>query len=226
MAPSASPTTLSPTTSIAPSQSPTIFCEAECSFIDGVLRDQGELINGRLRRNETTSSCENRKPYPGSFGDVDRYYERIGPFCNKEPEETCVTVTWDFGTCEQLGDVQVHPVAYSEFNPLNMSEGYLGDNGPSLTPRFSFFVPGLSTFEMIFQQVFPGPTGIGCSFRFRVDFGFCINQVAEYQPIYPDQIQTGRNNDTDLPEEEFRTATVGGPTAGGPKRLRKRMGNT
>lgn len=79
-----------------------------------------------------------------------------------------------------------------------MSDGYLGDNGPSFTSEFSFVLPGSSTFYMVFQQIFPGNTGLGCSFRFRVDFGFC-NQAAETTLIVPDDVRRGPN--TDEPEE-------------------------
>jgi hypothetical protein len=71
------------------------------------------------------------------------------------------------------GDVQVHPTAYTSFDPENQALGYLGDSGPSSTADFSFILPGNTNFFMIFQQVFPGSDGIGCAFGFRVDFGFC-----------------------------------------------------
>lgn len=116
----------------------------------------------------------------------------------------CVTINWDFGTCEDEGDVQVHPVAYTIFNPEDISEGYLGDSGPSTTPEFSFNLDGFSNFFMIFQQVFPGNDanfGIGCTFRFRVDFGFC-NQEASFLPALPDEEEErGHNIDSMLLEE-------------------------
>lgn len=130
-------------------------------------------MDGRIRRNAATSTCENGKEFPSVFGDVIRHFEAVGPFCNRGPEDICAQVSWDFGTCILNGDVQVHPTAYTSFDPENQALGYLGDSGPSSTADFSFILPGNTNFFMIFQQVFPGSDGIGCAFGFRVDFGFC-----------------------------------------------------
>ena len=183
--PTETPTTLLPTVSDFPSQSPTIFCEPECVLIDGQLSDERGSIFGRIRRNETTSSCDGLNQYPGQFGNVVRYYESIGPFCNRRPEEVCVTINWNWGSCIDQGDVQVHPVAYTMFNTSDLSQGYLGDVGSSNSPQFSFNLDGFGTFFMVFQQVFPGEDGVGCSFQFQVDFGRC-NQGAAFFPISED----------------------------------------
>jgi len=113
----------------------------------------------------------------------------------------CVTVTWNFGTCISQGDVQVHPVAYTMFNTSDISEGYLGDNGPSQTPEFSFNLAGSSNFFMVFQQVFPGLDGVGCSFQFQVNFGFCNQQaISKESSIFPivNEKGFGMNTDTTI----------------------------
>ena len=86
---------------------------------------------------------------------------------------------------------------------VNISQGYLGDNGPSTTGEFSFNLAGFSNFFMVFQQVFPGADGIGCSFSFRVDYGFC-NQAADLAPIFPDVVKNyGPNTDEFLAYDEM-----------------------
>ena len=150
--------------------------------------DDEDFIFGRIRRNdETISNCDGVNEYPGQFGNVLRYYESIGPFCNKRPEEVCVTVRWDWGTCIDQGDVQVHPVAYTMFNSSNLEQGYLGDVGASNSPQFSFNLEGSGSFFMVFQQVYPGTDGIGCEFQFEVDFGLC-NEAEAYFPIFGEDV--------------------------------------
>jgi hypothetical protein len=177
-------------------------------FINGTLTDEGGTTQGRLSRVGVPSSCDNNKEFPGVFGDFDRQFEIIGPFWNQAPAESCVFVTWDFGTCEILGDVLAHPVAYTSFNPNDLSENYLGDTGPSDTQQFSFNVDPSSTFFMVFQQVFPGTSGIGCSFRFRVDFTFTDqDEDTGFSPlILNDEAEEdhGRNVDIYVPDPRFQ----------------------
>lgn len=158
--------------------------------------DAEDFIFGRIRRNETISSCDGVNQFPGQFGNVLRQYESIGPFCNPEPEEVCVTINWDFGTCIDQGDVQVHPVAYSLFNTSDLAQGYLGDSGPSTTPQFSFNLDGFGTFFMVFQQVYPGPDGIGCEFQFQVNFGLCDQRTAGF-PLFEDTSVRDYGNNVD-----------------------------
>ena len=134
------------------------------------MTGNGPQVNGRITRDEVVSTCENGKEFPGRFGNVNREFEVIGPFWNQDPEQVCVVITWDFGTCIDLGDVLVHPSAYTELNPANLTEGYLGDNGSSEIDQFSFLLDGSNTFFMVFQQVIGGTAGINCTFQFRVDF--------------------------------------------------------
>jgi len=183
-----------------PTAAPTFECRPECQLIQGTLseRDESDQINGRIRRTDDTSTCENNKENPGQFGNIIRNYEVFGPFCNPELDQVCVTVNYDFGNCISQGDVQVHPVAYTMFNTSDITQGYLGDNGPSQTPTFSFNLAGSSNFFVVFQQVFPGLDGVGCTFQFQIDFGFCNQEADIDESIFPATNDNwfGMNTDT------------------------------
>jgi hypothetical protein len=148
---------------------------------------------GRLRRDPDASTCENRKEYPGIFGNIPRFYEMIGPWCNEADEEVCVTMIWNFDDCIEQGDVLIHPIAYSSFDPENPAEGYLGDSGRSENSVFSFNVAPKSDIYFVGQQVFPGPDGLGCTFSVRVDFGDCGDteqSVLFFEGLHEDRIFT------------------------------------
>jgi hypothetical protein len=145
---------------------------------------------GRIRRDPDASTCENNKAFPGIFGNIPRFYEILGPWCNEADEEVCATMIWSFDDCIDQGDVLVHPIAYSSFDPNNPGEGYLGDSGRSENSVFSFNVPAKSEIYFVGQQVFPGPDGVGCTFTVRVDFDNCGD--AELAAQYFEGLNEGR----------------------------------
>ena len=114
--------------------------------------------------------------FPGAIGTELRRYEEIGPFCNTGNSTVCASVEFDSGTCVESSTnfVLVIPVAYTEFNPANISDTYLGTIGNDSPNFFQFDVEADSSFFVIGTQVrgidSPQGDGSGCSFSVLVKF--------------------------------------------------------
>jgi hypothetical protein len=117
--------------------------------------------------------------YPGTFATADRWYQLIGPFQSPSTTESlCTTVLIDPGTCKDgAQNVLIHATAFTEFDPLNEDQNYLGDVGsPSAFVSFQFFTPPNGQFFVVGQQISDIDSGSqingeGCTFSATVDFG-------------------------------------------------------
>ena len=97
------------------------FCESV-----NLLGDNGPRIGGSF----TGSTCGFPPVYPGSVGEEPRYFSKIGPFVNASPDPSCITVDIDPGTCvSDAGFPLIHTTAFTDFDPSNSGDGYLGDVG-------------------------------------------------------------------------------------------------
>ena len=177
--PNASPST-SPSTSVAPSVSPTDFiCLAECDFANATITESSPTSNGAVLITSEVSTCTEEKVFPGIVnqgGEIP--YERIGPFCNESPQEACAIVNIDFSACQQPSGLPLaHVVAYSSFNPANVSQNYLGDG--QLSSNFEIPLQSQEKFFLVgFFSIQLNQTLLPCTFSVSVDFGQCTPSEA------------------------------------------------
>ena len=151
------------------------------------LGSSGMTMTGRIGRSFTNSSCVPTRPYPGTIGNEERYYELIGPFRNPSAGAACARVSVDLGNC---GDSSLLFVAaFSEFDPVNQGNNYLGDIGwPERFSQFTFVVPAAGDFFVVGQQRLPlvltnQNTGEGCVFSVSVDFQSYTSGPIEFPPL-------------------------------------------
>lgn len=121
----------------------------------------------RLFRDGDGSTCE-MADFPGEFAGP--AYWRSARFC-PPPGATCLTATFDEGTC---GD-DVHVMAYAQrFDPDNLMLNFIGDVGASDTLPFSFTVPDGASVLIVAQTNF----GLAeCAFGVTVDAPLCSAQA-------------------------------------------------
>jgi len=114
-------------------------------------------IPGRIFRDGNASTCAG-KAFPGTLAVPNILYDTF-VFNNNGPER-CVTVNFDTGTC----GTSAHASAYlGSFNPLDLSQNYLGDVGSSVTQPFSFIAPANSSVVIVVTTT-GGPTVCNYSF--------------------------------------------------------------
>jgi hypothetical protein len=109
----------------------------------GSLSATGPTISTRIFRDAIPSTCGG-KAFPGIFGGPQTYnvHGPYGPLA----EASCITINFDVGTC----GTNAHAVAYlNGFNSSDLSQGYLGDIGSSVTQPFSFPVPAGESFAIV-----------------------------------------------------------------------------
>jgi hypothetical protein len=115
-------------------------------------------MTGRIGRNGVVSSCAFPKNYPGTQDLLaNRRYDAYS-FTNSGNATTCVTVNLTSGC-----GVNIFGVVYLDsFNPANLQQNYLADNGSSFagTGTFSFNVPAFRTFVLVVHEV---NVGAGCA---------------------------------------------------------------
>ena len=106
--------------------------------ITGTLSAASGTQLGRIFRDGTPSTCT-PEAYPGIFNATTTYYYNVhGPYANPGPNPSCVTVSWNEGSCT----TNAHPSAYqNSYDPANQGNNYLGDVGSSLTQPFAFTLP-------------------------------------------------------------------------------------
>lgn len=106
--------------------------------INGTLDASSATQMGRIFRDGVPSTCT-PEAYPGIFNTGTTYsYNIHGPYANPGPNPSCVTVSWNEGTCT----TNAHPSAYqNSYDPANQGNNYLGDIGSSVTGTFSFTIP-------------------------------------------------------------------------------------
>ena len=136
------------------------------------LGSSGTTMKGRILASFGPTTC-GFSVYPGSIGDQERYYEEIGPFFNPIQDPICVTVEIDIGTCvSSAGNTLIHTAAFSDFNPNDIGQHFLGDVGSRDDSfSFQFFVPPMTQFYIVGQQIRDIATqenGEGCVFSVTV----------------------------------------------------------
>lgn len=181
-APTPSPT-LSPSlypsaeTDLPPFNGDTLCARAEFP----PLGQSGTTISGRMFSwiYPTTCDCLSRAnfcEYVGTIGDLTRFYEQVGPFRNPSSKRSCASVTLDYGTCT-IGArfVQVNIGAFTEFNPDDIGQNYLGSVGDTSSyNEFGFPVQGNEQFYVVIQQVrdvLATDNGEGCEMSVQVQIG-------------------------------------------------------
>ena len=108
-------------------------------------------MTGRIVRNGVASSCAVPKAYPGTQDLLaNRRYDSY-TFTNTSNATACVTVDLT-SSC----GLNIFGLAYlGSFNPANVQQNYLADNGSSFaaTGTFSFNVPAGQTFVVVVHEV-------------------------------------------------------------------------
>jgi hypothetical protein len=134
--------------------------------ISGSL-DRADLTQvGRLSRVDSASVCGVLKSRPGNG--ADRTYSHLYDvyhFINVANAPVCFTFTLTYSATQEL-----HAAAYSVFDPTDITTGYLGDVGDTLTPpqAMGITVGPAETIDVVVYAVAIGtaPAGaytLGCS---------------------------------------------------------------
>lgn len=107
--------------------------------INGTFDTSSPTQLGRIFRDGVPSVCTPPKVYPGIFNPSTSYnYNVHGPYANPGPNPSCVTVSFDVGSCL----TNAHASAYqNSYDPANQGNNYLGDVGSSVTQPFGFTLP-------------------------------------------------------------------------------------
>ena len=134
--------------------------------VNGTLDPSDPSIpgGGRLFRDAIVSTCGAAKAFPGTTGVGTAYgYKTTTAFNNAA--ETCITVNVDQGTC----NTNAFTTAYlGTFNPNDLSQNYLGDQGSSLTGPFSFMAPANSQIVLMTSST-AGAITEPCSYTITSD---------------------------------------------------------
>ena len=133
-------------------------CVVPPSNFSGSIAAGDTTQTGRIVRNGVASSCAVAKAYPGTQDLLpNRRYDSY-TFTNTSNATACVKVdlTSSCGT-------NIFGVAYlGSYNPANVQQNYLADNGSSFAAlgTFSFNVPAGQTFVVVVHEV---NVGAGCA---------------------------------------------------------------
>jgi hypothetical protein len=132
---------------------------------DPTITDPG----GRMNRNGVSSSCASQKTFPGVISGANTYHYRTHTFRNASASPACVTVAVDPQACNS-GANPINVAAYlNSFNPANISQNYLADNGasPFNEESFAFVVPAGGKVVIVVSEVVANS---GCSgYEFTVN---------------------------------------------------------
>jgi len=133
-------------------------CVVPPSNFTGTIAAGDTTMTGRIVRNGVASTCAVPKVYPGTQDLLpNRRYDSY-TFTNTGNVTACVTVNLT-SSC----GVNIFGVAYlGSFNPANIQQNYLADNGSSFagTGTFFFNVPAGQTFVVVVHEV---NVGAGCT---------------------------------------------------------------
>ena len=137
----------------------------------------------RISRNLVVASCGSPKPYPGSVSSSFRY--DVYAFTNTSPAEACVTVLLTSACDVQAG------VYLNSFDPLNITNNYLGDSGDSTSDTSpgpqscSVTVPAGAKFLVSVNEITPGA---GCgSYNLQLSGLPCPPPTLNIQPVSPNK---------------------------------------
>jgi hypothetical protein len=110
---------------------------------NGALEPLDPAIPGLVRvfRNGAASTCAAAKAFPGTNAVAAARTYKTTTAYNNAGAPTCITVNVDQGTC----GTNAFTTAYlGSFNPNDLSQNYLADQGSSVTGSFSFLAPANS----------------------------------------------------------------------------------
>jgi len=138
-------------------------CVVPPANFTGSIAAGDTTMTGRIVRNGVGSSCAVAKAYPGTQDLLpNRRYDSY-TFTNTSNATACVTVDL-ISSC----GLNIFGLAYlGSFNPANIQQNYLADNGSSFaaTGTFSFNVPAGQTFVVVVHEVNVGAGCTGYSLR-------------------------------------------------------------
>ncbi|MEL6875769.1 MAG: hypothetical protein AAGM33_09860, partial [Pseudomonadota bacterium] len=99
----------------------------------GTLTDTDATHSPRINRNGVQSTWAAPKTFPGEFGSGDFAYDSVAvDFTANAFQDIYYQITYS----NDNGSSQPHSTAYANiFNPLDLSENYLGDSGASPAPN-------------------------------------------------------------------------------------------
>ena len=110
--------------------------------VNGTLDPSDPMLPGNVRvfRDGNASTCAAAKTFPGTLGiGAAAGYKTTNAF--SPAGESCITVNVDQGTCA----TNAFTTAYlGTFNPNDLSQNYLADQGSSISGSFSFIAPANS----------------------------------------------------------------------------------
>jgi len=149
------PLTIPPSGNCTPGNGPCGFCLPP---INGSVTADDSVMTSRLSRNVVISRCAAPKAFPGVVtGSV--HYD-VYAFTNMSPVDACVTIC-----ASALCDVEAS--AYlGDFDPLNITNNYLGDSGISTGEGvgtnfpFSCSVPANARFTVVVNEI---DSNTGCT---------------------------------------------------------------
>jgi hypothetical protein len=126
------------------------------------------ITDGRIFRDVVPGVCDAPKPFPGIiFTGNDFQYMEIPVFVSAAVP-SCVTIDWTLGSDCVTGATGplIHASAYTDFNPLDQTSGFLGDLGGSDLIQFAFALDAGEDFNLVVQQMIIGTTPPStCSFQ-------------------------------------------------------------
>jgi N-acetylneuraminic acid mutarotase len=139
----------------APAGTPTPTPTPACSpvVLNGAIDASDPTQTDRLFRDGVPSTCDAPKICPGAFGDGLQHHYDSYEFTNTSGSTQCVTV--DIDTACQDTNFIFATVYLGSFNPLDICENYLADEGSSPLPTapFSFNVDDGQTVVIVVAEV-------------------------------------------------------------------------
>ena len=143
---------LAATSAPTPTPTPTPACSPVVIEDSITLGDPTQT--DRLFRDGVPSTCDAPKICPGAFGDFLQHHYKSYTFSNNTGSTQCATIDIDT-QCGQAGDFIFATVYSGSFNPLDLCENYLADEGSSPFPTapFSFNVADGQTVVIVVAEV-------------------------------------------------------------------------
>ena len=120
--------------------------------VNGTLDPSDPVLSGSVRvfRDGTPSTCAAAKAFPGTFGVGTPVGYKTATAFNDSGAPACITVNVDQGTC---GVNAFTTVYLGSFNPNDLSQNYVADQGSSNTGPFSFVAPANSQIVLMTSAV-------------------------------------------------------------------------
>jgi hypothetical protein len=149
------PLTIPPSGDCTPGNGPCGFCVPP---INGSITADDSVMASRLSRNLVTSRCAAPKAFPGVVSGSVHY--DVYTFTNTSPVDACVTICVS-ALCDVLASAYL-----GDFDPLNITNNYLGDpassTGQGIGTNFPFSctVPANAKFTVVVNEI---DSNTGCT---------------------------------------------------------------